>query len=142
MKTTEQINQIVTLKSFIAEVVKSHKETKKIARMSSNAEGYSVWQTASAQSKYPQESQRLFVLYTAYYVLRHSIENVEEYTAKVFNELREEKRTNWFEAETFGIKNYSRCRYTDSKEKGFYEVIRVTIENLAKYVESKEQPTE
>ena len=142
MKTTEQINQIKTLKSFIAETVKSHKETKKIARMSSKSADYNVWHTASAQSSCLEQAAHLFVLYTAYYILRHNVDP-EEYCNSVFRILKEEKKLRYYQPEKFGVTEIScpTCWHM-THEKHFYEVVNTTIKCLEKYVESKSNPKE
>jgi len=95
MKTTEQINRIKTLKRLIAEMVDGHKSTKEIARMSSNDAKYNSWNASCAQASYTNERQRLFVAYTLIYMLRHDIENVEEYAEEVLGQLTTTKRDEY-----------------------------------------------
>ena len=143
MKTTEQINQIKTLKAYIAELVDAHKSTKKIARMSSNAEGFSYSATGRAQWKYSDESEELFVLYTVYYILRHNVENIEEYAENLFRTLKPWKQEKHFGFVTFGMSN-SVLSYPSYQSTGktFADTLKITIQFLDKYVDSKEQSNE
>lgn len=95
MKTTQQINRIKTLKRLIAEMVDGHKSTKEIARMSSNDAKYNSWNTSYAQASYTNERQRLFVAYTLIHMLRHDIENVEEYAEEALSKLTTTKKTEY-----------------------------------------------
>lgn len=76
MKTTEQLVQIRTLKSLIAEMVAAHKSTKS---------------TEGRSGKYINERDQLFVAYTAYYILRREV-NADEYIQTVINQLRPENK--------------------------------------------------
>lgn len=142
MKTAEQINQIKELKSFITETVKSHKETKKIARMSSKSADFSRYHTAGAQYKCISESTKLFMLYTVYYILRHDVD-AEEYCNSVFRALKEEKKQRYYQPEKFGVTEIScpTC-WNMTHEKHFYEVVNTTIKCLKKYVEGKTRTIE
>jgi hypothetical protein len=95
MKTTQQINRIKTLKRLIAETVNGHKSTKKIARMSSTNSEYNAWNTSRAQAFYTNERQCLFVAYALIHMLRHDIENVEQYAEEVLGQLTTTKRDEY-----------------------------------------------
>ena len=88
MKTTEQINQIKTLKRLIADMVAAHKATK---------------QEQGRSYVYLNERNSLFVAYTAYYMLRHGIEDVNAYIEEANNKLKEDKRNREYPFEFFGI---------------------------------------
>jgi hypothetical protein len=139
MKTTEQINQIKTLKGIIAEYVNNHKETKRIARMSSNAEGYNVWKTGSAQTQYAGETDTLFILYTVYYILRHDVEDIDAYAEKLSESLKPWKREKNYCFETFGFKNSVLGIPTyQCAGRNLADTLKITINFLAKYVETNE----
>lgn len=108
MKTTEQMVQIRTLKSLIANLVETHKTTKAVARMSSNADGFSYSKTADAQIDFRAERMNLFIMYTAYYILRHGVENIDEYVNALKAQLKPEKqirdKEKCFTMEFFGFK--------------------------------------
>ena len=88
MKTTEQINQIKTLKRWIADMVAAHKATK---------------QEQGRSYVYLRERKSLFVAYTAYYMLRHGIEDIDAYIEEVNNKLKEDKRNREYPYQFFGI---------------------------------------
>ena len=92
MKTTEQMVQIRTLKSLIANLVETHKTTKAVARMSSNADGFSYSKTADAQNDFRYERIQLFIMYTAYYILRHGVDDIDEYVNALKPQLKTEKQ--------------------------------------------------
>lgn len=77
MKTTEQLVQIRTLKSLIAEMVAAHKSTKS---------------TQGRSGKYLSERDQLFVAYTAYHILRKEV-NADEYIQTVIDQLRPENKS-------------------------------------------------
>ena len=108
MKTQEQMVQIRTLKSLITKMVESHKATKVVARMSSNAEGFILYKTAHAQNDFCYERIQLFISYIAYYILRHGVENIDEYVNALKAQLKPEKKIrdkeNCYTMEFFGFK--------------------------------------
>ena len=143
MKTTQQINRIKTLKRLIAEMVDGHKSTKEIARMSSNDAKYNSWSTSCAQASYTNERQRLFVAYTLIHMLRHNIEDVEEYAEKVLGQLTTTKRDEY---------GYRQWPVWILPEKGVYDTkmtlkdsLRSCLSRLDTYIAehpSEEQSTE
>jgi hypothetical protein len=94
MKSIEKFNQVKTLKSLIAKKVDNHKATKKIARMSSLSKDFNEYNTSRAQWTFMSERCELFVMYTAYYILRHDLDDAatKDYFEQVYNQLRPEKR--------------------------------------------------
>ena len=145
MNTTERNNQIKTLKSLIAQAVETHKSTKKLARMSSNAENYSYRESSSAQWTYQNESENLFVAYTAYYMLRHGIEGEEEvnaYIESVLSKLRPENRErySWACGTTIvKLENRKHGDYSRSTLKGAVECL---IDGLNEYITKSEEKNE
>lgn len=121
MKTTEQIVQIRTLKNLIAELVAAHRSTKS---------------QFGRNEKYLEERQKLFVIYTAYYMLRHSIEDTESYIADIVSKLKQEKQNRSYYFKFFGFDapvqaRWGRIYYGDLKE-----AVNACIECLNKYIES------
>jgi hypothetical protein len=98
MKSIEKINQVQTLKSLIAKRVDNHKATKKVARMSSLDDEFSLYATAQAQANYLSECSELFVLYTTYYILRHDLseEARQTFIQRVYDQLRPEKKNSHY----------------------------------------------
>ena len=121
MKTTEELVQIRTLKTLIAEMVAAHKSTKSTSRGS---------------SKYREERKQLFVAYTAYYILRHYIDNVDKYYKSVIKNLKEENRNRYYYLSFFGYKATMQCRYCASYYGDLKQAVNALIECLNKYIES------
>lgn len=121
MKTTEELVQIRTLKTLIAEMVAAHKSTKSTSRGS---------------SKYREERKQLFVAYTAYYILRHYIDNVDEYYESVIKNLKEENRNRSYYLSFFGYKAPMQGRYCASYYGDLKQAVNALIECLNKYIES------
>lgn len=94
MKSIEKFNQVQTLKSLIAKKVDNHKATKKIARMSSLNKDFNEYTTSCAQGNFMSERCELFIMYTAYYILRHYLDDAatKEYFEQVYNQLKPKKR--------------------------------------------------
>jgi hypothetical protein len=80
MKTTQQINSVKTLKRLIAETVFAHKKAK---------------EDFGRTESYLFERQRLFVMYTLYYMIRHEIEDVDSYIKSVYDDLKYETRQTY-----------------------------------------------
>jgi len=97
MKSIEKINQVQTLKSLIAKKVDNHKATKKIARMSSLDKDFNEYNTSRAQWTFTSERCELFIMYTAYYILRHDLDDAaaKAYIENVHNTLRADKRYSY-----------------------------------------------
>lgn len=121
MKTTEEMVQIRTLKTLIAEMVAAHKSTKSTERGS---------------SKYREERAQLFVAYTTYYILRHYLDNPDEFIANAVANLREENRKRTYYLGFFGFKAPKACRYGASYYGDLKEAVDACIECLNKYIES------
>ena len=121
MKTTEELVQIRTLKSLIAEMVAAHKSTKSIERGSAT---------------YREERAQLFVAYTAYYILRHYLDNPDEFIANTVANLREENRNRTYYLSFFGFKAPKQGRYGASYYGDLKEAVDACIECLNKYIES------
>jgi hypothetical protein len=121
MKTTEQIVQIRTLKNLIAELVAAHKSTKsKYGRCDS----------------YLFERKQLFVAYTAYYILRHSVEDTESYIAELVSKLKQEKQNRNYRFEFFGFNAPIPQKYYNRYYGDLKEAVNACIECLNKYIES------
>lgn len=121
MKTTEEMVQIRTLKTLIAEMVAAHKSTKSIKRGSAT---------------YREERAQLFVAYTAYYILRHYLDNPNEFIANAVTNLREENRNRTYYLSFFGSKAPKQGRYIESYYGNLKEAVDACIECLNKYIES------
>lgn len=127
MKTTEQINQIKTLKSLIADMVAEHKATKQ-------NEGWS--------SSYRQQRLPLFVAYTAYYMLRHGIENQDEYIDSVLENMRPENRDRTYYLCFFGFDSHVNRHGWNSCYGNLKEAVNACIECLNKYIEANKDGKE
>lgn len=121
MKTTEEMVQIRTLKTLIAEMVAAHKSTKSIKRGSAT---------------YREERAQLFVAYTAYYILRHYLDNTDEFIANTVANLREENRNRTYYLSFFGSKVPKQGRYITSYYGDLKEAVDACIKCLNKYIES------
>ena len=121
MKTTEQIVQIRTLKNLIAELVAAHKSTKsKYGRCDS----------------YLFERKQLFVTYTAYYILRHSVEDTNKYIADLVSHLKQDKQNRTYRFEFFGFDAPIPARWGKIYFGDLKEAVNACIECLNKYIES------
>ena len=121
MKTTEEMVQIRTLKTLIAEMVAAHKSTKSIERGS---------------FKYREERKQLFVAYTAYYILRHYLDNPDEFIANTVSKLREENRNRTYNFAFFGYEVRKPGKYYPSSYGDFKDAVDACVECLNKYIES------
>lgn len=121
MKTTEQINQIKTLKRLIAEMVAEHKATKL---------------NEGRYGKFRDEREHLFIAYTAYYMLRHGIEDFDAYIESVMNKLKPEKQNKSYPYQFFGIELESLPRW--NRWGSVKEAITHCVECLDKFI-AKEQ---
>ena len=121
MKTTEEMVQIRTLKTLIAEMVAAHKTTKS---------------TYGKGSTYLDERRQLFVAYTAYYILRHYLDNPDEYIDSVVANLREENRNRNYRLEFFGYTAPKPGRYYSSYYGNLHDAVNACIECLNKYIEN------
>lgn len=121
MKTTEEMVQIRTLKTLIAEMVAAHKSTKS---------------TYGKGSTYSDERRQLFVAYTAYYILRHYLDNPDEFIANTVANLREENRNRTYRFEFFGYTAPKPGRYCASYYGDLKEAVNACVECLNKYIES------
>lgn len=130
MKTEKEINQVKTLKSLIAEMVAAHKTTKSIARKSSKSEDYSSSAVARAQMDQRAESDKLFIAYAAYYVLRHGVEDIDTYAEALKSQLRAENHNRSYPTTFFGAK------FTWSEN--IQTAIKRCIECLNWYLEEKD----
>jgi len=121
MKTTEEMVQIRTLKTLIAEMVAAHKSTKS---------------TYGKGSTYSEERRQLFVVYTAYYILRHYLDNPDEFIANTVANLREENRNRNYRFEFFGYTAPKQVRYFSSYYGDLKEAVNACIECLNKYIKN------
>ena len=121
MKTTEEMVQIRTLKSLIAEMVAAHKSTKS---------------TYGKSSTYSDERRQLFVAYTAYYILRHYLDNPDEFIANTVANLREENRNRTYRFEFFGYTAPKPGRYFTNYYGDLKEAVNACVECLNKYIEN------
>lgn len=141
MKTTEQINQIKVLKAFIAELVTKHKETKQATRVSGNdpkiKEVLAPYDGYRPIAKFMHERQRLFVLYQAYYVLRHEVVDIDAYAKEVESHLKSHKQNQSWPFEKFGIKIEGIRDWNNYDN--LANAIKLTIQHLEKYVGSKSE---
>lgn len=119
MKTTEEMVQIRTLKTLIAEMVAAHKSTKSIERGSAT---------------YREERAQLFVAYTAYYILRHYLDNPDEFIANTVANLREENRKRTYRFEFFGYTAPKPGRYFTNYYGDLKEAVSACVECLNKYI--------
>lgn len=117
MKTTEQINQIKTLKRLIADMVAAHKATK---------------QEQGRSYVYLNERKSLFVAYTAYYMLRHGIEDVDAYIKEANSKLKEDKQNRIYPYEFFGIELDKLPRWNRSGE--LKNAVNYCIQCLDKFI--------
>jgi len=147
MKTTEQMVQIRTLKSLIANLVETHKTTKAVARMSSNADGFSYSKTADAQIDFRAERMNLFIMYTAYYILRHGVENIDEYVNALKAQLKPEKqirdKENCYTMEFFGFKETREVgRGWKVSHGNLNDAVKACISCLNQYIEKNGETVE
>ena len=121
MKTTEELVQIRTLKSLIAEMVAAHKSTKSTSRGS---------------SQYREERKQLFVAYTTYYILRHYLDNTEEYIDSVIANLREENKNRYYHLSFFGFPSPKPGRYLSTFDGDLKDAVEACVKYLNKYIEN------